>query len=82
MRRWKQWLDDEWYGDIVEYKLTGRIAGEPKHGRGTRRAKLQAGRYTMKEGLEGRRGAELMYREVSGELARCLLEKDVPKILH
>ena len=36
----------------------------------------------MKEGLEGRRGAELMYREVSRELARCLLEKDVPKILH
>ena len=24
MRMWRRWLTDEWYGDIVEYKLTGR----------------------------------------------------------
>ena len=40
MRRWEHWLNDDWYGDVVEYKITGRIAGELKHGRGTRRAKL------------------------------------------
>ena len=44
----------------------------------------------MKEGgyeddskeLEERSRTELLYREVLGELARCVLEKDVPKILH
>ena len=62
----------------------GQIAGEPKHRHGTRRAKLQAGRYVLKEKNKGEEesGVELLYRESSGELARCVLEKDVPKILH
>ena len=118
IRMWRRWLSDEWNGgDLVEYKLTGRIAGEPKHGRGIR-AKLQTGRYIMKEGRhedeeerredeegrredkEGRREdeeercedeegrgederrVELLYREVSGELARCVTKEDVPRILH
>ena len=76
-------MDDEWYGDVVEYKLTGGIAGEPRHGHGTRRAKLQAGRYVLKEeggGLRSR--VELLYREVSGELARCVTQEIIPQILH
>lgn len=90
-------MSDEWYGDVVEYKLTGRIAGEPKDGRGTRRVKLQAARFVLKEtegravggkdgdeggSSDGGRGVELLYREVSGELARCVREGDVPRILH
>ena len=88
----------------MEYKLTGRIAREPRHGRGMRRAKLQAGQYIMKEGRredkegrhedeegrcedeEGRgedeRRVELLYWEVSTELARCVTKEDVPRILH
>ena len=68
----------------MEYKLMGQIAGEPKHGCGTRRAKLQAGRYVLKEKNKGEEesGVELLYRESSGELARCVLGKDIPKILH
>ena len=70
-------MTDEWYGDIVEYKLTGRIIGEPRNGRETRRVKLQAGRFVLKE-TEGddERGSsdtngrgELLYREASRELA-------------
>ena len=103
IRMWRRWLSDEWNGgDLVEYKLTWRIAREPRHGRGMRRAKLQAGQYIMQErGCEddGKRhegeecedeghgggergGAELLYREVSGELARYMTQENVPQILH
>ena len=68
----------------MEYKLTGRIVGDPRDGRVTRRVKLQAGRFVLKEsGNEDERGSsesgevELLYKEVSGELARCVKEEDV-----
>ena len=72
---------------MVEYKLTGKIVGDLRHGHGTRKAKLQAGRYVLKEGgcendrvmHAGRaeREPELLYREVFGELARCVTRGDV-----
>ena len=83
IRRWRRWLDDEWYGDVVEYKLTGGIAGEPRHGRGSRCAKLQVGRYVLKDDGGGARSTvELLYRQVSAELVRYVTQENVLQILH
>ena len=83
MRRWRQSLDDEWYGNVIEYKLTGGIVGESRHGRGTRRAKLQSGRYVLKDNRgDEKSGVELLYREVSGELARYVTQENVPQTLY
>ena len=63
---WAEWLKDDWYGDIIYYKLMGEIrnADTPSESRNIRRRAL-------KFVLVNREPNALCYREKSGQLAQC-----------
>lgn len=72
---WKEWELDDWYGDVVEYKLTGMLSREPW--KSNKNIKLKAARFVMMEGAT----ATLLYRENSGELAKCIRQGQVESVL-
>ena len=82
-RSWKKWLESGMYGAIVQARLdeleTGLVgAGKMKLGRSQKRALERAmRRYVLVDGVE----PKLFYRERNGELASCVLEEDIEKVL-
>lgn len=79
MAEWKEWLDSEWYGDILHFKFTGRIR-PGKEDRGKRRLRWvqrQARKFVVSPAHQG-----LLYRETNGQTARCLFPDDVPEALY
>ena len=78
-RKWRKWMDSGFYGGIMRVKLEGTGAKEELDlGRSERRSLDQrARRYTMVEGRETR----LFWREVDGQLALCVLEEEVERVL-
>ena len=78
-RKWRKWMDSGFYGGIIRVKLDGTGAKEELDlGRSEWRSLEQrARRYTMVEGRETR----LFWREVDGQLALCVLEEEVERVL-
>lgn len=78
-KKWKKWLDSEFYGDIVRVKINGLRAREQVDlGRNEWRMLVnRAGRFWKVEGRE----AKLFWKEVDGQLAVCVLEAEVEKVL-
>ena len=78
-KRWKRWLGSEFYGDVVRVKLDGLKAREKMDlGRNEWRALMnRAKRYVMVEGGE----TKLFWKEKDRQLALCILEGDVGKVL-
>jgi len=82
-RRWKKWLESGMYGMVVQARLDeleyGVIgAGQMELGRSQRKALERAmRRYVLVDGAE----PKLFFRERNGELASCVLEQEVPKVL-
>lgn len=79
---WDEWLDSDWYGEVVYFKFTGRLKPrEPTvEDRGNRRLRWvrhQARKYVVSQPHRG-----LLYREANGDLALCLLPTDVPEALY
>ena len=78
-RKWKRWIDSGYYGDIVRVKLHG-IGARDELDLGQNEWKAldrRAGRYWMVEGREPR----LYWKERDGQLALCVLEGEVEKVL-
>lgn len=95
---WREWSEDEWYGSIVRYKLTGAIpvaaeAGE-KFTPGTiskwrRRLRQQSSKFVLSDapGTEDHPRnlptiRTLLYREKNGDFAECVRKHQVASILH
>ena len=82
-RKWRKWLESRMYGDVVQAKLDEEeqgIVGVKRldMGRSQRRAlQREMRKYVMVEATE----PKLFYREKNGELASCILETDVRKVL-
>ena len=80
--RWEKWLKSGMYGTIVQARLDeledGIIRAKQREmGRRERRVlKRDMRRYVMIDGRE----PGLFFREKNGELASCILEKDVRKV--
>ena len=78
---WTDWLQDAWYGDVTYYKLTGTTIDETtKNSKHTRFIKRVAARYVLMVQEETERRT-LLYRESTGELAKCVKENEVEKIM-
>lgn len=82
-RRWEKWLKSGMYGAVVQARLDeweGLMGGKGmKLGRSERRMLERTMRqYVMVDG----RDPKIFYREKNGELASCVLEEDVTKVLH
>ena len=80
--RWEQWLKSGMYGMIVQARLDeweGIIgSGRMVIGRSGRKCLARAmRRYVLVNGVD----PKLFYREKNGELATCVLEENVPKVL-
>ena len=77
--RWWKWLNSGFYGGVIRAKLDGIRAKEEMDMGGNEWQALvyRARRYVMVEGMEGR----LIWREKDGQLAVCVLEEDVGKVL-
>jgi hypothetical protein len=80
--RWKDWISSPFYRKVVLYKLRGESALlDPAEDIGRNEAKLirrRAQRFVMAEAAQAR----LFYKERSGRLAVCVLESELPKVLH
>jgi len=82
-RRWREWLESKMYGAIVQARLdeieTGKVgAGRMDLGRSAKKAlERLMRRYILMDSMEPR----LFFREKNGELASCVLEKDIAKVL-
>lgn len=88
--KWGEWMNDEWYGMIVEYKLTAKIPYEkivesegqvpdaPTVERWKRRMKQQSPRFVM---MDGEGTSILLYREKGGGLAKCAKKDEVRRVL-
>jgi hypothetical protein len=80
--RWKDWLASPFYRKIALYKLRGEpFLVDPAEDIGRNEAKLirrRAQRFVMAEAAQAR----LFYKERSGRLAVCVLEAEIPKVLH
>ena len=74
-QRWASWIEDPWYGDIVRYLSTGKLKGEEKE---TRRTKRKATRYRL--AMEGE--DSVYFLEVTGEWARCVKKEKVDQLLY
>lgn len=81
-QRWREWLEDEWYGGVVAYILFQKTLGisERRLGKLKRDAK---GFILVEEGdsVVGR-GPQLAYRETNGDMAICIRRDQVGGILH
>ncbi|KAH0607822.1 uncharacterized protein H6S33_002856 [Morchella sextelata] len=91
---WKDLVEDEWYGVMVEYKLTGmlpasKIAGkagkedlsETDKARWLRRLKHQSARFVIVDPETSGRPHGLLYREKNGETAICIKKRNIKEIL-
>ena len=78
-RKWRRWIDSGFYGDVVRVKLIGIAAGEEMDlGRsGWQALERRARRFWLVEGREPR----LYWKEGDGQLALCVLEEEVEKVL-
>lgn len=80
-RKWQRWLDSGYYGQVVRLKMEGMRAVEEFKlalGKGELRAlENKAKRYRMSEGQEAR----LYWQESDGQLAACVLEDEVERVL-
>ena len=78
-KRWKRWLGSRFYGDVVRVQLDGLEAREEMDvGRNEWRVLMnRAKRYVMVEGGE----TKLFWKEKDGQLALCILEGDVGRVL-
>ena len=82
-RRWKKWLESGMYGAVVQARLDemddGCVgAGRMELGRSQKKALEKAmRRYVLVDGTE----VKHFFREKNGELASCVLEKDVSGVL-
>jgi transposase InsO family protein len=78
-RKWKRWIESGFYGEVVRLKMEGiRIREELDLGRGEWRSlENRARRYVMLEGQEAR----LAWKERDGQLAFCVLEEEVERVL-
>jgi len=80
--KWARWLGDEWYGDIVYYLLRGKLRpgirniNTSKH---LHQMKLEAAKYVL---VDDNDAPFLAYREINGDMARCLLPGQVGRILY
>lgn len=89
---WGGWLKDNWYGDIIWYKLSSQLLAKGWSDKEMRRIKRNAVKYVLLIGGRKQGGAMtveerqkcssgLLYREVTGELARCIRRSEVDNIL-
>jgi hypothetical protein len=80
--RWKDWMASSFYRKTVLYKLRGEsFLMDPTEDIGRNEAKLirhRARRFVTTEASQAR----LFYKERSGRLAVCVLEPEIPKVLH
>ena len=78
-RKWRKWMDSGFYGGIIRVKLDGTGAMEELDLGWIEWKYLEqrARRYTMVEG----RGTRLFWREVDGQLAFCMLEEELERVL-
>ena len=80
-RKWQRWLNSGYYGQVVKLKMEGMRAVEEFKldlGKGGLRAlENKAKRYRMSEGQEAR----LYWQESDGQLAACVLEEEVERVL-
>ena len=83
-RKWRKWLDSGFYGGVVRVKLEGVRAKEEldlgcNEWRTLEQRTLEqrARRFVMVDGREAR----LFWREGDGQLAMCVLEGEVGKVL-
>lgn len=74
---WKKWIDDDFYKDVVTYKLTGRVTTDPDQPSRKIHIQQQALRYVVIDEPE----KLLCYRERSGELSACIKKSEIPKVL-
>lgn len=49
LKRWKKWIDSDWYGDLIHYQIMGRVKDGPlsKDGRRKRWVKANVGRFAL-----------------------------------
>lgn len=72
---WEAWAQNDWYGDVVKYKLTGTVKGlDSKEARQVRR---KAVKYVLVDWQE----KDLLYREITGDLAKCIFGERVNRVL-
>lgn len=70
-------MRDSWYRDILEYKLTGTINKGEKRNKQVRGESVH---YHLME--EGDSDAQLFYQEPTGEYSKCVLQKEVIKVMN
>ena len=75
-----KWLESEWYGEVTFYLLNGRTrhhdAGDNRR---ARKVRGEACKYVL---VDDDAAPFLAYREVNGDMARCLLPGEVGRILY
>lgn len=75
--RWKEFLEDLWYGEMVEYKLTGCLRkGSSKR---SRKVKMEASKMIL---IDDEKSVRLGRYEGNNALAECIREFQVEGILH
>jgi len=88
---WEDWIQEEWYGPIVCYKLTGSLKGTVEsdssllRSQNVRRVlRRSAGNFLLVESIPNSEYPRnrLLYRERNGDLATCVMPADVPTILY
>ena len=78
--KWSKWISDDWYSDIVLYLLTGSVPNQQgRDSRRIRKIKLESRKYSLVD-MEDSPPA-LTYREINRERSKCVIKKDVGKIL-
>lgn len=80
-QNWKPFLEDPWYSDIVEYKLTGRVPSKFT-GHFRKAAEKRIGRQALNFVLIDGEEPTLAFLERDGSHARCILKKEVPETLY
>lgn len=78
-RKWRRWISSGFYGEVVRLKMDGlEVQEELDLGRREWRSLVnRAKRYVMLEGKEPR----LAWQERDGQLAYCVLEDEVERVL-
>jgi hypothetical protein len=78
-REWQIWIDDPWYGDAVEYMISGHLeGGEPLSESWKKIVRKQAASLV----LLGSDPPKLLYRERNGKHSICLHHSQVAAALH
>ena len=74
-KQWEKWIQDQWYGDVVRYKLRGTTVGLSD--KDAWYVKRISSRYVLVDGQD----QDLLYREMTGELAKCIFATRVNRVL-